>query len=112
MDIEIRKLTPELADDYVSFFDTTPHWYDGSNNKCYCIGYTNVDYELIKSTITSEEVKRNYAIQCVKGGNLQGYLAYSGGKIVGWCNANTKSDCLKCYGWTRGLGSCFYGGAV
>ena len=25
MNIEIRKLTPELVDDYVYFFDTTPH---------------------------------------------------------------------------------------
>ena len=25
MNIEIRRLTPELADDYVHFFDITPH---------------------------------------------------------------------------------------
>lgn len=25
MNIEIRKLTPELAEDYVNFFDVTPH---------------------------------------------------------------------------------------
>ncbi|MCL2775209.1 MAG: GNAT family N-acetyltransferase [Oscillospiraceae bacterium] len=105
MNITICKLTPELAEDYVRFFDTTPHWYDSDKNKCYCVPYCNDDYEVIKSLVTSEEGKRNYAIQCVKGGNLQGYLAYCDNKIAGWCNANTKSDCLKCYGWTRCLGS-------
>ena len=28
-----------------------------------------------------------------------GYLAYHDDKAVGWCNANTKSDCLNCISW-------------
>ena len=36
--------------------------------------------------------------------SIQGYLAYYDGKIVGWCNANTKSDCLKCVSWRRMMG--------
>ena len=39
MDIEIRKLMPDLAKDYVRFFDMTPH--DDHTTKdelpCYCV---------------------------------------------------------------------------
>ncbi len=50
MNIEIRKLTPDLAEDYVLFFDATPHWYDSDERKCYCVPYCNDDYEGNKGT--------------------------------------------------------------
>ena len=34
-------------------------------------------------------------------GIIQGYLAYYNGQAVGWCNANTKSDCMYCISWLR-----------
>lgn len=34
-------------------------------------------------------------------GVLQGYLAYQGNEVVGWCNANQKSECQNCDGWLR-----------
>jgi len=37
----------------------------------------------------------------VNGNNIQGYLAYHSGRAVGWCNANTKADCLKCVSWRK-----------
>ena len=36
MSVEIRKLTPELAEDYAHFFDETPH-NDEFKRKCYCV---------------------------------------------------------------------------
>jgi GNAT superfamily N-acetyltransferase len=88
MNIEIRKLTPDLVEDYVTFFDTTPH-NEKYKIKCYCIYWRNDDHK----------GKRDYSIQGVKGSHIQGYIAYYDGKAVEWCNANTKSDCLKCLGW-------------
>jgi GNAT superfamily N-acetyltransferase len=99
MNIEIRKLTPELAEDYVTFFDTTPH-NEKHNMKCYCVYWCNEDSAA--ENFYSKKARRDYAIQCVKGNNIQGYLVYCEDKVVGWCNANTKSDCLKCMGW-RGM---------
>jgi GNAT superfamily N-acetyltransferase len=99
MNIEIRKLTPDLADDYVTFFDTTPH-NEKYKMKCYCVYWCNEDSE--DKYFYSKKARRDYAIQCIKGNNIQGYLAYCDDKVVGWCNANTKSDCLKCRGW-RGM---------
>ena len=34
MDIEIRKLTPDLAEEYVNFFDITPHDDNVEEHKC------------------------------------------------------------------------------
>lgn len=93
MDIVIKKLTPNLAEDYVDFFNTTPH-NEKHNIKCYCVCWaSNVpeDFDV--------RPEADIALQFVKNGNLQGYLAYYEGKIVGWVNANTKSECLNCLGW-------------
>lgn len=103
MGIEIRRLTPELADDYVRFFDVTPHDDNTDENKCYCVCWCNDDCE--GKDFSTPQKRRDYAIQYVKGGNLQGYLAYCDGEVVGWCNANTKSDCLKCVSWRRNMGA-------
>jgi GNAT superfamily N-acetyltransferase len=48
---------------------------------------------------SSPEKRRVLAAQYVKEGILKGYLAYHKGKAVGWCNANTKVDCLQSGGW-------------
>lgn len=99
MDIMIRKLTPDLAEDYVHFFDTTPHDDEIDEHKCYCVCWCNDDCE--GKDFSTAEKRRKYAMQYVKGNNIQGYLAYSGNKIIDWCNANTKSDCLKCESWRK-----------
>jgi GNAT superfamily N-acetyltransferase len=104
MNIEIRKLTPNLVEDYVIFFDTTSHADNEDEHKCYCVWWCNDDYEG-KDFTSSVEVRRDYAIQYVNGSNIQGYLAYCDDEVVGWCNANTKADCLKCYCWRRFMGS-------
>ena len=97
LDINICKLTPELAEDYVGFFDITPHDDYIDEHKCYCVCWSNDDYE--GKDFSTREKRREVAIQYVQNGNIQGYLAYRGADIVGWCNANTKSDCLKCCSW-------------
>ena len=103
MNIEIRRLTPDLVEDYVRFFDTTPHADNKEEHRCYCVWWCNDDYEG-KDFTSSVAARRNFAIRYVRGKNIQGYLAYCDGKVVGWCNANTKGDCLKCYCWRRFMG--------
>lgn len=97
MNIEIKKLTPELADDYVHFFDTTPHDDYIDEHKCYCVCWCNDDYA--DKDFSTVEKRRKWAFEYVKSNKIQGYLAYSEGKVVGWCNANTKSECTKCAGY-------------
>ncbi|MDR0909420.1 MAG: GNAT family N-acetyltransferase [Spirochaetaceae bacterium] len=96
MNIKIKKLTPEMAADYVHFFDVTPHDDAVYEHKCYCVMWSQDDYA--GQDLSSAEARRAIALQNVKDGKIQGYLAYYDDKIVGWCNANTRSECLKCQG--------------
>ena len=93
MEIEIRKLTPDLAEAYVHFFDVTPHDVNIDENKCYCVIWRSDDSYTGDGDhwFPSREERRERAIQFVRAGNLQGYLAYRGDEIVGWCNAS--ADC-------------------
>jgi len=99
MNIEIRKLTPDLSNDYINFFDTTPHDNNVDEHKCYCVCWCNDDYE--GKDFSTREKRREYAARYIKDGNIQGYLAYFDYKVVGWCNANTKAECLNCCSWQR-----------
>jgi GNAT superfamily N-acetyltransferase len=99
MDIELRRLTPELAEDYVRFFDVTPHDRDVAAHKCYCVCWCSDDFA--GKDFSTAEKRRRAAYAYVEDSSLQGYLAYLGGKVVGWCNANTKADCLRCASWRR-----------
>ena len=96
MSIDIRRLMPDLVEDYVAFFDTIPH-NEKYHMKCYCVYWCSDDCD--GKDFNTKAARRHYAIQCVKDGRIQGYLAYEDGKVVGWCNANTKADCLTCKGW-------------
>jgi len=95
MNVEIRKLTPELAEDYVHFFDVTPYndYYAGNDEvPCYCVKWRNDDtYDGVGHWFPTREERRERALQYVRDGKLQGYLAYRGGEAVGWCNAT--ADC-------------------
>lgn len=37
MKIEIKKLTPELIEDYLYLFDVTPHSTGKAEHRCYCV---------------------------------------------------------------------------
>ena len=101
MNIEIRKLTPELAEDYVNFFDVTPHDVNIDEQKCYCVTWRSDDSYVGDGDhwFPSRKERRDRAIQFVETGSLQGYLAYKGNEIVGWCNAN--ADCQHCINYLR-----------
>jgi GNAT superfamily N-acetyltransferase len=90
MNIEIRKLTPDLAEDYAHFFDVTPHDVNIDEKKCYCVTWRNDDSYIGNGDhwYSTREERRSRAIQFVKDGSIQGYLAYHNDEIVGWCNAN------------------------
>jgi len=94
MNIEIRKLTSDLAEDYAHFFDVTPHDVNIDEHKCYCVTWRSDDsYVGDDHWYPTREERREHAIQFVRAGKIQGYLAYYGDEIVGWSNAN--ADCLK-----------------
>jgi len=101
VNIEIRKLTPDLAEDYAHFFDITPHDVNIDERKCYCVTWRSDDSYVGSGDhwFPTREERRERAIQFVKDGSLQGYLAYHDGEIVGWCNAN--AECKGCVDYLR-----------
>jgi GNAT superfamily N-acetyltransferase len=101
MNIEIEKLTPALAEDYARFFDMTPHDVNVDEHKCYCVTWRGDDSYANGEAhwFPTREERRARAIGFVRDGSIQGYLAYSGDEIVGWCNAN--ADCQTCVDYLR-----------
>jgi len=95
MDIEIKKLTPELAGDYIEFFDQVAFTDNEEWAGCYCLFYhwndkleeeqtNNVSCD---TTCYRQELARHF----IQEQKLQGYLAYEDGVVVGWVNANDKT---------------------
>ena len=97
MPVAIHRLTPERLNDYLHFFDTTPHSTNKAEHRCYCVCWCSDD-DTGKDFSTAEK-RREWAEAYVNGNQIQGYLAYSGGRVIGWCNANTKADCYGCCSW-------------
>ena len=102
MEIEIKKLTVDLLDDWLRYFDSAVYFNedDAYWPGCYCMHFhwnkeldnkndwnASVEQEYKK---TGKADNRERAIRLIKNGTMQGYLAYHAGKVIGWCNANDK----------------------
>ncbi len=91
---EIKKLSPELANDYINFFENSA-FCDGSEYAgCYCTWYHwNDNYEN-QLNLCSEEKKQSFkkdlAYHWILQGKLNGFLAYYNGSPIGWCNVDDK----------------------
>lgn len=67
MDIEIRKLTPDLAEDYAHFFDVTPHDINEDEAKCYCVTWrSDASYADEGHWFPTREDRRAHAIHFIK----------------------------------------------
>jgi len=94
MNLIIKPLSPDLAPDYLDFFDNRAFAEDKGHNPngpCYCNAPTMETAE-VRQMVSEfgSDVKgalhRNAAQQLVEG-KLHGYLAFDGETSVGWCNA-------------------------
>ena len=90
--ITIKRLTSELNDDYLDFFDNRAFTDDNPNGPCYCTS-PNQDEETIKKMVAEfqvsgvKETLRKYAVDMLDRNLIRGYLAYDGEQAIGWCNA-------------------------
>ena len=90
--ISIKRLTPELNDDYLDFFDNRAFTDDNPNGPCYCTSANQNEEEIQRMvsefrTYGVKETVRRYAVEMLNQNRIQGYLAYDGAVSVGWCNA-------------------------
>ena len=95
MNIEIKKLTPELMEDYFDFFDNRA-FTDDSPYRCYCQIYqmSKDEYQQHISAAQADpgKVSRQVAEKQIARGDLCGYLVYTNGVAIGWCNANDRAN--------------------
>ena len=97
MEVEIKKLSLELLDDFMSAFDN-PNFFINKEFSfgCYCTWYNwtdELENERKKCDDNSKQYfKRNLAIRLIEKGKMNGFLAYSSGSVVGWCNAGLKQN--------------------
>lgn len=92
MSIIIKKLTAELNNDYLDFFDNRAFTDGNPNGPCYCTS-PNQNEETSKQMVSEfkvygvKETLRKYAVDMLNENKIQGYLAFDGEVSVGWCNA-------------------------
>jgi len=84
--IDVRPLSQDLLGDYLRFFDDkaftdNPRWAF-----CYCY-FPYHDPDKIDWQKRTGAENRAAITACVHAGTAQGYLAYEGDEVVGWCNA-------------------------
>ncbi|WP_173472871.1 hypothetical protein [Eubacterium ruminantium] len=90
--VTIKKLSLELKDDYLDFFDNRAFSDNNPNGPCYCTS-PNQDEKTIKQMVSEfrangvKETIRKYAVEMLDKGNIRGYLAFDGDISIGWCNA-------------------------
>jgi len=88
MDLRIERLTPAHAADYLAFFDhergpafaDNPEWAT-----CYC-HYYEVSPALPWKSFDGP-MNRHAMGARIEVGEMEGYLAYAGGEVAGWMNA-------------------------
>lgn len=86
----IRPLSPELCEDWLWYFDKTAFQDHEDWAFCYCLeGHLD---RKTQEQWTDPEERREKAIELIRAGEMQGYLAYLGNKVVGWCNVNDREN--------------------
>lgn len=90
MNIEIKKLSKDLLDDWLYFFDNIAFSSNKEWSGCYCIHYHWSCKLADGRKAAGKDSNREYAIKLINEGVLQGYLAYCNNNVVGWCNTNDK----------------------
>jgi GNAT superfamily N-acetyltransferase len=84
----IKAMKSEAASDWFDFFNHRafadhPDW-----SGCYCTGPFT---PRLKEYTGKSPIRRVYAKWLIDKGIMKGYLAYEAGKVIAWCNVNTKS---------------------
>lgn len=88
--IEIHSLSIARLADFMTFFEgeafaDNAHW-----SSCYCQCF-HEDHTRIRWSERTGAENRASAVQRISAGQMQGFLAYLGGRVIGWCSAGPRS---------------------
>lgn len=106
MNLIIKRMSPELAEDYFDFFDNRAFSDNSPYYPCYCNAFQMTEKQI--RTEFFEQVEKNgggvegwrnsirkSAERMVAENVIQGYLAYDNQIAIGWCNANDKKNYVR-----------------
>lgn len=89
MNIVIRTLTPDLADDFFTFFEQTAYTeHEEWGRECYCCFFHAESAEAWERRTGPEN--RMIAQEMIRRGKMTGLLAYADGVPAGWCHFDAK----------------------
>ena len=88
--MEIRKLTSDMAAEYLSYFDHVAFSDHEEWAACYCLESHLSQEE--NDALQEKTSRREKARELIDKGIMQGYLVYDGDAIVGWCNVGDKAS--------------------
>ncbi len=94
MTIQIRRLEPKDALDFVEFFEHMDFHHAEHWQGCYC-QYYHLAGSAEKWLKIRGEKAREMALINVARTYTRGYLAMDGGRIVGWCHVNHQAKLLR-----------------
>ena len=86
MQIHLRRLSPDSLHDFLDYFDHRAFLNDDDWAGCYCQAYLNPPSTKAEE-VFGEGKARQAACDRVAAGTMDGYLAYEGNRVVGWCAA-------------------------
>lgn len=86
--IVIRPLSPKLCEDWLQYFDKIAFQDHEDWAFCYCLE-GHLDRQT-QEKWTNPKERREKAVELIQTGEMQGYLAYLGNKVIGWCNVNDR----------------------
>ena len=96
MEVKIRKLSKELMDDYLHFFDDIAFCDNPAWSECYCSHFYYGDGDDFDN-VTGKET-RACVVDRMNRGKHNGFIAYLDGNPVGWVNADIKENYIRIIG--------------
>jgi GNAT superfamily N-acetyltransferase len=84
--LTIRRLAPELKEDFLQYFEGAAFADNPKWKSCYC-QFLYVDHSVVSWSARTAEENRVAACDRIACKRMQGLLAYRNGQVVGWCNA-------------------------
>jgi len=94
MNIEIKKLTPELTDDFLYYFDEVGFSDNPDWSVCYCY-FHHCPSSIQDWNARTKEQNRDASKKLILSRKLNGFLAYDGKTPIGWINVDLKKNYLK-----------------
>jgi len=98
LEVVVKPLCPQNADDFLRFFDhergvafaDNPQWAN-----CYCHFY-HVPKSIQWPSLSGPQ-NRTAMRARIEVGEMEGFLAYDGGEVVGWVNAQPRHKLPHCF---------------